>query len=54
MGHRRMAKNAKVSLIGASDNLKWTENNGKITIDIPHSLSKQNLVNYAWVFKIFQ
>jgi alpha-L-fucosidase len=50
----KLNKNAKISLIGASDNLKWSEKNGKIVIDIPLSINKQKLVDYAWVFKISQ
>ena len=50
----KLNKNAKISLIGASDNLKWSEKNEKIVIDIPLSINKQKLVDYAWVFKISQ
>ena len=49
-----LPKNAKITLIGSSETLKWTESNGKITIQTPLSINKQNLVDYAWVFKISQ
>ena len=47
-----LSQNAKIILIGSSEALKWTESNGKITIQTPLSINKQNLVDYAWVFKI--
>ncbi len=53
----KLSKNAKINLIGASENLKWTESGGKIVVEIPLSTPStrgQNLVNYAWVFKISQ
>ena len=50
----QLNKNAKISLIGAAENLKWAEKDGKITIEIPVNTNKQKLINYAWVFKISQ
>lgn len=47
-------KKAKITLIGSSETLKWSDNNGKITIEIPFSINTQKLVDYAWVFKISQ
>ena len=48
----KLDKKAKISLIGNSGNLKWTENNGKIVVDLPFSINTKSLVDYAWVFKI--
>jgi alpha-L-fucosidase len=47
-------KKAEITLIGSSETLKWSDNNGKITIEIPFSINTQKLVDYAWVFKISQ
>ena len=48
----KLDKKAKISLVGSSETLKWSDNNGKITIQIPLSINTKNLVDYAWVFKI--
>ena len=48
----KLPKNAKITLIGRSETLKWTDNNGKITIQIPDKINTKDLVDYAWVFKI--
>lgn len=46
-----------ISYLKCQSRIKWTENNGKIKIDIPLSIPHtrgQKLVDYAWVFKISQ
>lgn len=50
----KLNKTAKIELLGVSGSLKWAEDNGKIKIDIPLSMDKKNLIDYAWVFKISQ
>ena len=48
----KVTKNAKITLVGTSETLKWTDINGKITIQIPDKINAKDLVDYAWVFKI--
>lgn len=47
-----LAKNAKISLLGVADKLKWTSINDKTTIEIPDKVAKKIGNSYAWVFKI--
>ncbi|MFV0505199.1 MAG: alpha-L-fucosidase [Bacteroidales bacterium] len=48
----KAAKNAKVSLLGASGTLKWKNNNDGIEILVPQNLRSKLPCNLAWSIKI--
>ncbi len=45
-------KKAKIYLLGSKDPLKWSDENGAISITIPEKTAKIVSNSYAWVFKI--
>lgn len=47
-----LSKTAKITLLGNTENLKWTVTNGKVMIQIPEKLAKKMPNSYAWVLKI--
>ncbi len=49
-----LSKGAKVSIFGATSNLKWQADGNNIIIGIPKKLQQQPPGQYAWCFKIKQ